>query len=146
MKLIKITNKGSLHFRLTDGRLGVCYESGYVRVQTKGKNMYHGRHTMYQINKMIKVLFPTSWNPENINYDRVKINNCVDRIQRLLDFDNKNCQPKPTDFVPKWKHENLLCAMEAQTEGHEVKDVTVIIDGHKYKVKDTYEYNTRYGK
>ena len=92
MKLIKITKKGSIHFRLTDGRLGVCYESGYVRVQTKGRNMYHGRFTMYQINKMIKVSSPTKWNPDNFWYRRVTINNCVDRIQRLLDFDKKNCQ------------------------------------------------------
>ena len=96
MKLIKITKQGSLHFRLSDGRLGACYESGYVRVQTKGRNMYNGRKTMYQINKMIKVLVPTKWNAENINYDRVKITNCVDRIQHLLDFDNNNCQPIPT--------------------------------------------------
>ena len=95
MKLIKITKKGSLHFRLTDGRLGVCYESGYVRVQTKGRNMYHGKFTMYQINKMIKVFVPTKWNAENTNYDRVKILTCVDRIQRLLDFDKKNCQNGP---------------------------------------------------
>ena len=61
-----------------------------------------------------------------------------------------------TDFVPKWQYDNvreaaiehgidqyvapekpnedLLCAMEAQTEGHNVKEVTVIIDGHKYKL------------
>ena len=54
--------------------------------------MYHGRFTMYQINKMIKVSVPTKWNAENTNYDRVKILTCVDRIQRLLDFDNKNCK------------------------------------------------------
>jgi len=98
MKLIKITNKGSIHFRLTDGRLGVCYESGYVRVNTKYSNMYHGKKTMYQINKMIKVLVPTKWNSENTNYDRVKILTCVDRIQRLLDFDNKNCKNGPYWF------------------------------------------------
>ena len=40
MKLIKITKGGALHFRLSDGRLGACYESGYVRVQTKGKNIH----------------------------------------------------------------------------------------------------------
>jgi hypothetical protein len=91
MKLIKITKQGSLHFRLSDGRLGACYESGYVRVQTKGRNMYHGRKTMYQINKMIKVPAPTKWNAQGTNYDRIRINNCVDRIQCLLNFNNKNC-------------------------------------------------------
>ena len=53
MKLNKIINKGSLHFKLSDGRLGVCYESGYVRVNTKSKNMYHGKKTMYQINQLV---------------------------------------------------------------------------------------------
>ncbi len=91
MKLIKITKGGALHFRLSDGRLGACYESGYVRVQTKGRNMYHGRKTMYQINKMIKVPAPTKWNPDNFWCRRETIDNCVDRIQRLLDFNNKNC-------------------------------------------------------
>jgi len=91
MKLIKVTKSGALHFRLSDGRLGACYESGYVRVQTKGKNMYNGRKTMYQINKMIKVLAPAKWNPNNYNYKRVTINSCVERIQHLLNFNNNNC-------------------------------------------------------
>ena len=61
MKLIKITNKGSIHFRLTDGRLGVCYESGYVRVNTKYSNMYHGKKTMYKtIIKYFKNQYPYS--------------------------------------------------------------------------------------
>lgn len=102
MKLIKITNKGSLHFRLTDGRLGVCYESGYVRVQTKGRNMYHGRHTMYQINKMYKVLEPTSWNSKNWSYKRELITNCIDRVRHLLNFDNNNCQPKPYEYNTRY--------------------------------------------
>ncbi len=93
MKLIKITNKGSLHFRLTDGRLGVCYESGYVRVQTKGRNMYHGKFTMYQINKLTKVITKSSY-----FYKRDIITNCVDRVQHLLNFDNNNCQPKPYQY------------------------------------------------
>jgi len=32
-------------------------------------------------------------------------------------------------------NEDLLCAMEAQIEGHNVKEVTVIIDGSKFKLK-----------
>ena len=92
MKLIKITKSGALHFRLSDGRLGACYESGYVRVQTKGKNMYHGRKTMYQINKMIKVPAPTEWNRDDYWHRRVLITNCVDRVQCLLNFDNNNCK------------------------------------------------------
>ena len=92
MKLIKVTKGGALHFKLSDGRIGACYESGYVRVQTKGKNMYHGRKTMYQINKMIKVPAPTEWNRDDYWHRRVLITNCVDRVQCLLDFDNNNCK------------------------------------------------------
>ena len=92
MKLIKITKSGALHFRLSDGRLGAFVTSGYVRVQTKGKNMYHGKKTMYQINKMIKVPAPTEWNRDDYWHRRVLITNCVDRVQCLLDFDNNNCK------------------------------------------------------
>ena len=94
MKLIKVTKSGALHFRLSDGRLGACYESGYVRVQTKGRNMYHGKHTMYQINKLVKVKTPDYYKGvvgTNYFYKRDIITNCVDRIQHLLNFNNKNC-------------------------------------------------------
>ena len=81
MKLIKITNKGSLHFRLSDGRLGVCYESGYIRVSVKGIN-----NRLYQINKQVKVITKSSY-----FYKRQLITNCVDRVQCLLNFNNNNC-------------------------------------------------------
>ena len=86
MKLIKITSKGSLHFKLSDGRLGVCYESGYIRVSVKGIN-----NRLYQINKISKVITKSSY-----FYKRQLITNCVDRVQYLLNFDNSNCQPIPT--------------------------------------------------
>ena len=92
MKLIKITNKGSLHFRLTDGRLGVCYESGYIRVSVKGIN-----NRLYQINKQVKVITKSSY-----FYKRQLITNCVDRVQCLLNFDNSNCQPKPYQYNTKY--------------------------------------------
>ena len=92
MKLLKVTKSGALHFELSDGRIGVSYESGYVRVSTKSKNMYHGRKTMYQINKVIKVPAPTEWNRDDYWHRRVLITNCVDRVQCLLDFDNNNCK------------------------------------------------------
>ena len=81
MKLIKITNKGSLHFRLSDGRLGVCYESGYIRVSVKGIN-----NRLYQINKQVKIITKSSY-----FYKRQLITNCVDRVQYLLNFDNNKC-------------------------------------------------------
>ena len=92
MKLIKITNKGSLHFRLSDGRLGVCYESGYIRVSVKGID-----NRLYQINKQVKVITKSSY-----FYKRQLITNCVDRVQCLLNFDNSNCQPKPYQYNTKY--------------------------------------------
>ena len=81
MKLIKITKSGALHFRLSDGRLGVSYESGYVRVSVKGTN-----NRLYQINKISKVITKSSY-----FYKRQLITNCVDRVQYLLNFNNNNC-------------------------------------------------------
>jgi len=91
MKLLKVTKSGALHFELSDGRIGVSYESGYVRVNTKSKNMYHGRKTMYQINKMIKVSAPNEFNRNDYWYKRVLIDNQRDRINLLFRFNNNNC-------------------------------------------------------
>ena len=49
MKLIKITKSGALHFKLSDGRIGLTYPTGYVRVSVKGINS-----RLYQINKNYK--------------------------------------------------------------------------------------------
>ena len=86
----------------------------------------------------------------------------IDRLEYMMKYVIKNEFIKRANyvqqgkFVPKWQYDNvrkaviehgidpyvaqekpnedLLCAMEAQTEGHNVKNVTVIIDGHKYKL------------
>tara|TARA_R110000823_G_scaffold90988_1_gene200667 strand:- start:1203 stop:1466 length:264 start_codon:yes stop_codon:yes gene_type:complete len=86
MKLLKVTKSGALHFELSDGRIGVSYESGYVRVNTKSKNMYHGKKTMYQINKMTKVKTENSY-----FYKRELITDQRDRINLLFRFNNNNC-------------------------------------------------------
>ena len=86
MKLIKVTKNGSLHFELADGRLGVTYESGYVRVSTKRSIEMSGK--LYQINQQ---KFEDKTQP----YPRVKrvlITNHVDRINHLMSFNNNNCK------------------------------------------------------
>ena len=95
MELLKVTKGGALHFKLSDGRLGVSYESGYVRVSTKRKTELSGK--LYQINKLTKVITKSSY-----FYKRNIITNCVDRVQYLLDFDNNNCQPKPYQYNTKY--------------------------------------------
>ena len=89
MKLLKVTKGGALHFKLSDGRLGVSYESGYVRVSTKRKTELSGK--LYQINKMIKVSAPNEFNRDDYWYKRVLIDNQIDRINLLFRFNNNNC-------------------------------------------------------
>jgi len=84
MKLIKVTKGGALHFELSDGRLGVTYPSGYVRVSLK-----HTHSRLYQINKK------TSYKPENSKYEFYKrelIPLQRDRINHLFCFNNMNCK------------------------------------------------------
>jgi hypothetical protein len=85
MQLLKVTKGGSLHFKLSDGRLGVTYPSGYVRVSTKRKTELSGK--LYQINKLSKV------NTENSYfYKRTLITIQRDRINFLFEFNNNNCK------------------------------------------------------
>ena len=87
MKLLKITKNGSLHFQLSDGRLGVTYESGYVRVSTKGGYQNTGPR-MYQINQQ-------EFEDKTQPYSRVKrvlLPSQIDRINMLIAFNLKNCQ------------------------------------------------------
>ena len=95
MQLFKITKQGSLHFKLTDGRLGVCYESGMVRVSVKRSLPMMGK--LYQINKQLKVITKSSY-----FYKRELISNCVDRVQFLMNFDNNNCQPKHSEYNTRY--------------------------------------------
>ena len=86
MELLKVTKGGALHFKLSDGRIGVSYESGYVRVSVKGIS-----NRLYQINKMIKVSAPNEFNRDDYWYKRVLIDNQRDRINLLFRFNNNNC-------------------------------------------------------
>jgi len=88
MKLIKVTKGGALHFELSDGRLGVTYPSGYVRVSTK-----HTHNRLYQINK--KTLVIKRFTRENSKYEfyqRELIPLQRDRINHLFCFNNMNCK------------------------------------------------------
>jgi len=89
MRLIKVTKDGSLHFKLSDGRLGVTYESGYVRVSTKRHIPMSGK--LYQINKQRKDWYDreSQW---GYNTVRELIPSHVDRVRRLIDFNEENCK------------------------------------------------------
>ena len=92
MKLIKVTKGGALHFELSDGRLGVTYPSGYVRVSTKGINYNNGRRLMYQINKQIKTPFQMENGKGWFTTERKLIPLQRDRINHLFCFNNMNCK------------------------------------------------------
>lgn len=85
MKLFKITKNKSLHFKMSDGRIGIVYESGYVRVSVKGIN-----NKLYQINQ--KKLLKSKKHPDFYIYKRTLVKDHVDRVQMLYNYDLKNCQ------------------------------------------------------
>ena len=86
MELIKVTKDGSLHFKLSDGRIGVSYSSGYVRVSTRSTTSKNLR--MYQINKLS---LKESSN-HGYCYERELIPLQRDRLNHLMNFNNKNCK------------------------------------------------------
>ena len=118
------------------------FASGYVRNQGKSTR------SNFQLNKRCESepdYYKIERNGETL-YRKFTTRTCklipieIDRLEYLISYCLKNYYIKNAnrisdgDYVPKWKHENLLSAMEAQVEGHNVKDVQVIIDGHRYKV------------
>ena len=87
MELIRVTKDGSLHFKLSDGRIGVSYSSGYVRVSTRSTTSKNLR--MYQINKK------TGYVPSGSRYtfyQRELLPLQRDRLNHLMNFNNKNCK------------------------------------------------------
>ena len=86
MQLLKITKKGSLHFRMSDGRTGISYNSGYIRISVKGMD-----NRLYQINKTKKV--KRSNNSTYYQINRVLMTSQSDRLNALLKFESKNCVP-----------------------------------------------------
>ena len=122
------------------------FKTGYVRNQNSGYSNYQ-LNKRYFVDEYYKdydwVDGEQKWNGK---YRKFKSKSCklipieIDRLEYLISYCLKNYYIKNANsvaegkYVPKWKHENLLSAMEAQVEGHNVKDVQVIIDGHRYKV------------
>lgn len=88
MQLLKITPKKSMYFKLSDGRVGITYTSGYVRVSTKGGYSNQPRK-LYQINK--KIVLKYGKNNDQYQYKRELINNSDDRVKMLFEFNQNNC-------------------------------------------------------
>ena len=89
MELLKVTRNGSLHFQLNDGRRGVSYSSGYVRVSTKSTTSKNLR--MYQINK--QTFTDSEDNARGYTFvERELLPLQRDRLNHLMNFNNKNCK------------------------------------------------------
>ena len=80
MELTKVTNGGALHFKLSDGRIGSTYPSGYVRVTTKNIGYYYREFIKYQINL------------KNKDGSRILIPTQKARLEYLMNYNNKNCK------------------------------------------------------
>ena len=119
------------------------FASGYVRRTKAG-----GYCPSWQLNKRCESepqYYKIEKDGETL-YRKYTTRTCVlipneqDRLEYLISFCLKNYyigqanKLSNGEFIPKWKHEDLLSAMEAQVEGHDVKEVQVIIDGHRYNV------------
>jgi len=121
------------------------FASGYVRRTKAG-----GHCPSWQLNKRCESepqYYETAgFKPGEKLYRKYTTRTCElipdeqDRLSYLISFCLKNYYIGQANmlssgkFIPKWKHEDLLSAMEAQVEGHDVKKVQVIIDGHRYNV------------
>ena len=119
------------------------YKTGYVRRTKAG-----GYCPSWQLNKRCESepqYYKIEKNGENLyrkytTWTCKLIPNEVDRLKYLISYCLKNYYINQAnmlssgEFIPKWKHEDLLAAMEAQVEDHNVKEVQVIIDGHKYNI------------
>ena len=92
MELIKVMKSGALHFKLSDGRIGATYPSGYVRVSTFGIGHYSKRIKMYQINKQLLEKKLRLQYDGSYYVERIRIPSCSDRIKHLFEFNNKNCK------------------------------------------------------
>ena len=93
MKLIHVTKNNSKVYRLKDNRIGIIYNSSYVRVSKKLNKKYNDykfqMKFLYQINKKVEVYENCcSKFPYNV---RVLIEKECDRFKHLQNFENKNC-------------------------------------------------------
>jgi hypothetical protein len=84
MKVLNISKNGTIKCKMSDGRLGYTYRSGYVRVSLK-----HNNKRLYQINTK-----RTNYNAKRSNYyyTRELLYNELDRLRLLYAFDQNNCQ------------------------------------------------------
>jgi len=115
-----------------------AFASGYVR------NQGNQCHSNWQCNKRVDDE-PRYFELPNGDYRKYVGRVCkmipieIDRLEYMMKYIVKNefikrAKMLETDFVPKWQYDNLRETVIEHGIDNQVKDVQVIIDGHKYKV------------
>ena len=79
MKLVNVSEKGTLKFKLSDGRFLHNYTSGYVRIE-------YGGDRLYQINKVKRYNFTDN----HYYYKRVLIPCPLERYQYCVEWVKRN--------------------------------------------------------
>ena len=122
---------------------GKCIEvgsftTGYVRNNNSASSNY-------QLNKRIEGE-PEYFELSNGDYRKFTGKKCVlipieiDRLEYLMKYCIKNYFIKNANlvadgyYVPNWQFENLKETIIEHGIDHDVKDIQVIVDGHRYKV------------
>ena len=112
------------------------FKTGYVRNQNCG-------YSNYQLNKRCESE-PQYYELPNGNYNKYTTRTCVlipkeiDRLEYLVAYCLKNYYIKNAnqvangEYVGKWEHEYQL--KKANSTYGENQDVSVIVNGHRYKV------------
>jgi len=114
------------------------FTTGYVR------NQGNQCHSNWQINTRVDDE-PRYFELPNGDYRKYVGKVCkmipieIDRLEYMMKYVIKNDFIKRanmlyTDFVPKWQYDNVREAVIEHGIDNQVKDVTVTIDGHKYRV------------
>lgn len=78
MELVNVSKKGTLKFKLSDGRFLHNYTSGYVRIE-------YGGDRLYQINKVRKIYYKGMY-----YYKRILIPNPFERYQYCVEWVKRN--------------------------------------------------------
>ena len=140
------SNNGTITWKLpikNVWRNGKCIEVGSFSTGYLRNN--NSASSNYQLNKRIEGA-PEYFELENGDYRKFTTKKCVlipieiDRLEYLMKYCIKNYFIKNANlvadgyYVPNWQFENLKETIIEHGIDHDVKDIQVIVDGHRYKV------------
>ena len=140
------SNNGTITWKLpikNVWRNGKCIEVGSFSTGYLRNN--NSASSNYQLNKRIEGE-SEYFELENGDYRKYTGKKCVlipieiDRLEYLMKYCIKNYFIKNANlvadgcYVPNWQFENLKETIIEHGIDHDVKDIQVIVDGHRYKV------------